>query len=290
MTDDATPLQDDRSDAVLSEDGIYRYRLSRTWDVEKPTLAWVMLNPSTADASEDDPTIRRCIGYAEDWGFGGIVVGNLFALRATGPSELADHPEPVGPENGRNLREICEAAETVVAAWGANGDLDGRAMEVARTLDADLHCLDVTKAGHPVHPLYQPADAEPEPWDERALLARTDGGTDPTRTDRSELFDDEGQMWAGGPRDLQERLTEYYGVEDGQIWTRGDHYDEEQDEVLMDVLTYFDSDEEHLIADGVPQYGHGPSDAACVERDDLPSEDQVRDVVEEADEDGDRDD
>ncbi|MFB1066460.1 DUF1643 domain-containing protein [Natrinema sp. H-ect4] len=173
-------LQDNRSDAVLSDCGEYRYRLSRTWDVEKPTLAWLMLNPSTADASEDDPTIRRCINFAKGWGYGSLVVVNLFALRTPDPSNLRDHPDPVGPENDEHLRDVCEQAEKVVAAWGANGSFNDRALEVAEALESELFALDTTKDGHPVHPLYQPADAEPEQWTVRQLHTATEreGGVD----------------------------------------------------------------------------------------------------------------
>jgi len=157
-------LRDDRKGAVISDDGQYRYRLWRTWNVAKPTIAFVMLNPSTADATENDPTIRRCIGFAKDWGYGSIEVANLFALRATNPAELREHPAPVGEENDTHLKRVCERSEMVVAAWGANGGLQGRARRVAQLLDADLYALDTTKDGHPVHPLYQPKDAEPEPW------------------------------------------------------------------------------------------------------------------------------
>jgi len=162
---DKTMLVDDRNDAVLTNDGLYRYRLTRTWDVEKPTLAFIMLNPSTADATTDDPTIRRCLGYAEDWGYGRLVVGNLFAYRTSDPSELRDHESPVGPENDRHLREIASEADRVVAAWGTDGDLYDREREVCNLLDVDLYALNTTKHGHPNHPLYQPKDAEPEVYD-----------------------------------------------------------------------------------------------------------------------------
>ncbi|ELZ84414.1 hypothetical protein C453_12746 [Haloferax elongans ATCC BAA-1513] len=152
--------------AVISEDGQYRYRLSRTWDSGKPTLAFVMLNPSTADATEDDPTIRRCINYARDWGYGSLVVANLFGLRATDPSQLEDHPDPIGPDNDEHLRNVCENAQQVIVAWGAKGSLHGRAEEVASMLDEPvLWALDTTMDGHPNHPLYQPKDAIPTEWD-----------------------------------------------------------------------------------------------------------------------------
>lgn len=157
-------LEDNRSDAVISDCGEYRYRLSRTWHTEKPTVAFLMLNPSTADATEDDPTIRRCRGFAKDWGYGSLVVANLFALRTSDPSNLRGHSDPVGPKNDKHLQNVCEQAEKVVAAWGANGSFNSRAIEVAETLESDLYALDTTKDGHPVHPLYQPADAEPVEW------------------------------------------------------------------------------------------------------------------------------
>lgn len=170
MTDDHPLMRDDRdAGAVFSEGGAedaeYRYRLSRTWDTTKPTLAFVMLNPSTADATSLDPTCRRCKGFAEDWGYGELVVGNIFALRATNPDELYDHDDPVGPENDAYLEEICDEADRVIAAWGNHGDLHDRGLEVARTIDVDLEALEITQAGQPAHPLYQPADTDPVPFD-----------------------------------------------------------------------------------------------------------------------------
>lgn len=156
------PLFDDRQGADISDCGTYRYRLWRTWNPEQPALAWIMLNPSTADATDDDPTVRRCIGFAKDWGYGGIVVGNLFALRSTDPSVLKEHPDPVGPRNDDVLRELVDGAGDIVAAWGTKGTIQNRGQEVRQMLDGDLIALDTTKDGHPVHPLYQPADAEPE--------------------------------------------------------------------------------------------------------------------------------
>jgi hypothetical protein len=168
-----TRLGERRHGAVFSEDRNYRYCLWRRWNPERPTVAFVMLNPSTADATSLDPTCRRCRGFAEDWGFGTLLIGNLFGLRSTDPANLADHENPVGPENDAYLRELCEEAETVVVAWGTHGTLHDRGREVARLLegeiDGDLRAIDTTKDGHPIHPLYQPADAEPEPWDVGSL-------------------------------------------------------------------------------------------------------------------------
>lgn len=164
MTDRPFPVDDRDADAVFSDGGEYRYRLSRTWNSSEPTLAFIMLNPSTADAEELDATCRRCKGYAEDWGFGEFVVGNIFALRSTDPEGLYDHPDPVGPENDEYLREIVEDADRVIAAWGGHGDLHGRGQEVAEMFSGELEALDTTQAGHPNHPLYLRKDLKPEPY------------------------------------------------------------------------------------------------------------------------------
>jgi len=164
---------DDRCDAVLSDDGDYRYRLRRQWDQTKPTVAWIMLNPSTADATTDDPTVRRCLNYANRWDYGTLLVGNLFALRTPDPDDLRGHPAPVGPANDAHLQEIVAGADLVVCAWGSNGSLYGRASEVATMLNAEFRALNTTQAGHPVHPLYQPADADPELWSVNCLDSET---------------------------------------------------------------------------------------------------------------------
>lgn len=146
-------------DAVLSPCGVYRYRLLRAWD-DKPRVWWVMLNPSTADASVDDPTIRRVVSFSQGWGYGGCVVVNLFALRATDPAALKGHADPIGPDNDLHLR-LALAAPLVVAAWGANKTC-GRDQAVMRLLAGkSLHCLEKTKEGHPKHPLYVRGDATP---------------------------------------------------------------------------------------------------------------------------------
>lgn len=163
---DVVPDRDAVQDgAILSNDREYRYRLWRVWDPSEPILPWIMLNPSTADETEDDHTISCCVRFAEDWGYGGIMVGNLFALRATDPSEIRDHPEPIGPENDAHLEAITQEADTVLAAWGTNGDLYDRDQEVVEMLDPAFSVLDTTKHGHPNHPLRMNSDLEPSPFD-----------------------------------------------------------------------------------------------------------------------------
>lgn len=150
--------------AVMSEDGEYRYRLSRCWDTTGDTVAFIMLNPSTADAEEDDPTLRRCIRFAQSWGYGSLTVGNLFALRSSDPDVLSGHPDPVGKKNDTYLLQIAENADRVVVAWGHRGGLRGRASDALNLLSCPLYAFGTTKDGHPLHPLYQPKDSELEPY------------------------------------------------------------------------------------------------------------------------------
>lgn len=149
-------------DAVISECGTYRYELIRRWDASLPRVGWIMLNPSTADASVDDPTIRRCIGFAKSWGYGGIVVRNLYALRATDPRELWKHPSPTGPDNDTYLMESVDEPITV-CAWGANGRRGDAVINALSDAGAALHHLGLTKAGVPKHPLYLKSDLRPVP-------------------------------------------------------------------------------------------------------------------------------
>ena len=144
-------------------DGPYRYRLWRRWD-DADTLLFVMLNPSTADHQRDDPTLRRCMGFARRWGFGGVEVVNLFAWRATRPRALREAPDPVGPRNDQVIAEAAACCAAVIAAWGAHGALRDRAAVVRAALRAaSPRCLGLTAAGQPRHPLYVPADAQPMP-------------------------------------------------------------------------------------------------------------------------------
>ena len=157
--------------AIISDCGKYRYRLTRVWNDAKPPMCWIMLNPSTADAFVDDPTIRRCIGFAKSMDFGGIVVVNLFALRATDPAELmvSEHPaEAADAPVGTNDSHVLECAKQygAVCAWGANPAAKYRAPYVLKLLQREgiePDCLGVTRDGHPKHPLYVPANTRPVP-------------------------------------------------------------------------------------------------------------------------------
>jgi hypothetical protein len=167
--------------AVVSDDGRYRYALTRTWRPDAPLLTFVMLNPSTADAYADDPTIRRCIGFARREGAAGIRVANLFAYRATSPAALvgpvdaaADDPR-VGPLNDRYLGTL-PYFERIVVAWGAFHAPE-RVAHVVRLLQPRaLWCLGVTASGAPRHPLYVRADAPLVPWPVAPGTDRPDPG------------------------------------------------------------------------------------------------------------------
>ena len=154
----------DSGGAQFSDDRVYRYALWRGWNPSQPYVMFVGLNPSTADELEDDPTIRRCINFCKSWGFGGLYMLNLFALRSTDPKLLKGHAEPVGPDNDRMLMLYAEASAWVVAAWGTQGVLFGRDREVVELLGDSIRCLGLTQDGHPKHPLYLPKDTRSVRW------------------------------------------------------------------------------------------------------------------------------
>lgn len=163
------------SKARLSDCGQYRYTLSRQWGGNEFNVAvFIMLNPSTADHTVDDPTIRRCIGFAKSWDLDGIRVVNLYALRSTDPKALWSHPDPVGPRNDSWLETYAVLASLnncpIIAAWGANAKPD----RVDAVLNISgmhrLSALGVTKAGQPRHPLYLKSDLIPEPWARQVVI------------------------------------------------------------------------------------------------------------------------
>jgi len=181
---------------VFSPDRVYRYTLWRRWDetseLFKPEKEWsctkcgadldktedhqcafrfvqfIGLNPSTADETNDDPTIRRCIRYSKDWGYDGYCMTNLFAFRATDPKVMKSQPSPIGPDNDTAIMDIAMKAALIVCAWGTHGAHRHRGMQVKGLLRSCLglkiHHLGLTKENFPKHPLYLHKGIEPIEW------------------------------------------------------------------------------------------------------------------------------
>ncbi len=155
--------------ACFDQQRRYRYRLSRVWSPSNPGLVWVLLNPSTADASSVDPTLRRVLTFSRRWGFGAAVVVNLFALRAANPADLASVEDPTGPLNDAAIRGAVTSSDQIVVGWGNHGDVENRAASVMgylATSGRTLLALGVTKIGQPRHPLYVPGSVQARPWRE----------------------------------------------------------------------------------------------------------------------------
>jgi len=149
----------------------YRYTLARSWAEQGPIVLFVGLNPSTADDIQDDPTLRRCMGFAQRWGYGGLRLVNLYAARATDPNLLATMSDPVGPDNDEAIVDSAAGSQLIVAAWGNQGHASPRAPEVLALLDREVHCLEVTARGAPKHPLYARAALDPAQYYPSALKA-----------------------------------------------------------------------------------------------------------------------
>lgn len=155
--------------AFISGCNNYRYALDRIWDDTKPKIMFLMLNPSTADDSNDDPTIRRCIGFAKSWGYGGLHVGNLFAYRSTEPKNLLIAIDPIGEENKHYLNLMAGQCDKVVCAWGNSGIVKklghkfGTEYKPLKEI-TNLHYIDLCNDGTPKHPLYLKSDLELKPY------------------------------------------------------------------------------------------------------------------------------
>lgn len=152
-----------KSGATFSPCRKWRYTLWREWDSELPTMCVIGLNPSTADETKDDPTIRRCIGFARDWGFGKLTMLNIFAWRDTDPRGMKAAAEPVGADNDMAIIVATNTHHLTIAAWGVHGAFKDRGEEVRAMLQEVYH-LGLTKDGHPKHPLYLPKSVKPVLW------------------------------------------------------------------------------------------------------------------------------
>jgi len=153
------------SGAVFSKNRKHRYALWRVWDSKKPPAMFIGLNPSTADETENDPTVTRCIERSKQMGHGGLLMGNIFAFRATDPDVLLVARDPVGPETDEWLLHMARKASVIVAAWGAHGKHLDRGRTIVELLRGHpLMCLGQTKGGHPKHPLYLAYSLRPVPY------------------------------------------------------------------------------------------------------------------------------
>ena len=149
-----------KKDAILSEDRKYRYVLSRIWDESKPLVVIIGLNPSTADEKDDDNTIKKCINFSKNWGYGGLYMLNLFAFRATAPSDMFNASSPIGEENSKYIEKYSKLSDKVICAWGNNGNFKNRSKEVLLNIENKFY-LKLNKSGEPAHPLYLSKDLIP---------------------------------------------------------------------------------------------------------------------------------
>jgi len=162
------------STALFDPERLYRYLLTRAWKTGRRVL-WILLNPSTADETKLDPTLRRCQGYSLAWGFDGFEICNMYGFRSTKPAGLWKVADPVGPGNDAQIVAAAQRADLVVVGWGGNAKID-RARDLAAKLEdagIDLFCLRTTLAGHPNHPLYLKREAVPIPWHSSLLKTKT---------------------------------------------------------------------------------------------------------------------
>lgn len=166
------------NDAYFSRDGAYRYWLLRELAAWGPgpiplhfkRILWIMLNPSTADCTVNDPTIKQCMAFSALWGYSIMEVVNLFALRATDPRRLRDAPDPIGEENNAWIRYAADSADLIVCAWGSyrmpRESIHQRRAEQVGTMleDRNLYCLHINADGNPKHPLYIAHDTPLQKW------------------------------------------------------------------------------------------------------------------------------
>ena len=147
----------------------WRYHLQQVWDESRPNLLWLMLNPSTADETQNDPTVERCEMRAHMWNYGGVEVYNIFAFRATDPKNMKAAEDPVGPENDKWLAKFAiKSQQTLaIAGWGNHGSHQNRNRDVIKILNqkmADVKALKINASGDPKHPLYIGYSQQPVPF------------------------------------------------------------------------------------------------------------------------------
>ncbi len=163
MSNPSGPWSRSASGAAFTAGRRYRLALWRNWNSGEGRILFVGLNPSSADESRDDPTLRRCIGFARRWGYGGLLMANLFALRATRPQQLRAARDPVGDGTDRWLAWLAADAAMIVACWGNHGSMLDRDRAFSAR-QPRLWCLRRNRDGAPAHPLYLPGGVAPRRW------------------------------------------------------------------------------------------------------------------------------
>ena len=149
-------------DAIFDDTKKYRYSLTRVWNPKAGKVTFILLNPSTADALEDDPTVKKCYGFSNRWGYGAMEIVNLFALRATDPSELKNVNDPVGKDNDEYIIKAVESADLVILGWGNECSFSTRDIKLLKKIAKyNPHCLYINKSGKPKHPLYASYSLKP---------------------------------------------------------------------------------------------------------------------------------
>jgi len=148
-----------KKSAVFSPCRKYRYSLTRSWNSAEGYVLFIGLNPSIADEIIDDPTLIRCINFAKDWGYGGLIMVNLFAYMSTHPKDLKKAKLPIGKNNNKHILKNHQKSQLTIAAWGNDGNLLKRDKEVLKIINNPM-CLNINKSGQPAHPLYQKKDQE----------------------------------------------------------------------------------------------------------------------------------
>jgi hypothetical protein len=153
--------------AIFSSCKKHRLQLWREWDSNLPKVLFIMLNPSTADDQQDDPTLRRCIDFAKQWGYGGLYVGNLYSLRAVDPKTLLKVSKFSHRDNYKHLVNMVQQCQLVVYAWGNYPIIKklGIPLNVFNHLEQKLYCIALSKTGTPKHPLYLKNSLTPIPFE-----------------------------------------------------------------------------------------------------------------------------
>ena len=154
--------------AEYSADMKYRYFFHQRWAKgtrsDLDTIVWVLLNPGTGDTDgKPRRTLGKCINWSKQWGYAGLTIVNLFAIRSTDPKLLKTVRDPIGRKNDVTIRRVARRASRIVVAWGASGAFQNRGEDVTALL-IDPYCLGVTARGEPRHPLYLPAKTKPRPY------------------------------------------------------------------------------------------------------------------------------